>query len=823
MLIAKNKTIATLIALFLIVSMAGTTFLILPSANALTHIESSTYAFVTVSPDPVGLGQTMTVMYWLIEMNPLSAANQNNVWHNFTLTITKPDGTTETKITDANSAAGSVINYVPTQLGNYTFKFTFPGEQITSSTVDTYYKSSTATTTCTVQQEPIGELLQNPIPNDYWQRPIQWSNQQWYTISGNWFGNIELWNNWEPVIGSNPNQGYNPDTTAPATAHIVWTKPIAFGGQIGGTLFSANDLSNYYSGKSYEEFFSPPVIIQGVVYYNNPMGIQPYRGVNAVDLRTGDEIWYKNITKINFGEVFSHHNPNEVGGIPYLWQVAGTTYSLYDANTGEWIEDITGVSGTPVMGPEGELLVYRMQTINSTHGFLSMFNATRAIGANGFASNQWQYRPQLGSTNDVSKGIQFNVTVQIFPQTGTSVSIQCINDGVVMIWGTKTVQDYQCEAGYDALTGNLLWHTNRTTGMTQETTACTFGPVSDGVYTLHNKEAQTFTGFDIHTGTQLWGPTTIDTNAWNSFTRLGAADASTVYFVGPGSCRAYDLHTGEFKWVYTPPPAGLESASPTYLFEGMYTVPLGGGEIFLCATNSHGDQLFRGARMYVVNSTTGKLDWSIMGFYEQGHGGGAAIADGYYITFNGYDNQIYTFGKGLTATTVQAPLTSIPLGQSLTLMGTVTDQSPGKTCLGIPAAGTPAIADDSMSPWMEYLYMQQQKPSNATGVPISLDTVDPNGNFVHIGDVTSDSSGMYKFMWTPEISGAYTVIASFAGSKSYFSSTSETAVTVSEAAPTASPYPIVALPPIETYIVAGVIAIIIAIAIVGLLILRKRP
>ena len=83
----------------------------------------------------------------LIEANPLSGSNLYNVWHDFTLLITKPDGTTETLVKDANAAAGQSFIYVPDQVGTYHFKFTFPGEQITTSTIDNFYKSSTATTT----------------------------------------------------------------------------------------------------------------------------------------------------------------------------------------------------------------------------------------------------------------------------------------------------------------------------------------------------------------------------------------------------------------------------------------------------------------------------------------------------------------------------------------------------------------------------------------------------------------------------------------------------------------------------------------------------
>jgi hypothetical protein len=243
------------------------------------------------------------------------------------------------------------------------------------------------------------------------------------------------------------------------------------------------------------------------------------------------------------------------------------------------------------------------------------------------------------------------------------------------------------------------------------------------------------------------------------------------------------------------------------------------------ASDSHGDQLFRGQNVCCQHDT-GKEEWNIDGFYGEAHSGGHAIADGYLIAHNMYDNQVYIVGKGRSGTTISAPNTVQTLGTGVLLQGTVTDQSPGQTCLGIPAAGTPAISDASMTQWMSYLYMQKQKPSNATGVPVSLDTIDPNGNYVHIGDVTSDVNGMFKKTWTPEIPGEYTIIATFAGSKSYFRSDAVTALSVTEAAPTATPIPAVNLPPTEMYIAAATAAIIVAIAVVGALILiavRKRP
>jgi len=180
---------------------------------------------------------------------------------------------------------------------------------------------------------------------------------------------------------------------------------------------------------------------------------------------------------------------------------------------------------------------------------------------------------------------------------------------------------------------------------------------------------------------------------------------------------------------------------------------------------------------------------------------------------------MYAFGKGKTETTVMAPLTAVMLGQSLTVQGTVMDISPAQ-------AGTAAISDVDMTAWMDYLHMQKPllNHEDVKGVEVSLDAVDPNNNFVHIATVTSDSSGLFSTTWAPEVPGKYTVIATFAGSESYWASYAETAVSVVEAPAVTPPAEQVPtdLTPIYAGLAGGVIAIIIAIAIVGILLLRKR-
>jgi hypothetical protein len=174
----------------------------------------------------------------------------------------------------------------------------------------------------------------------------------------------------------------------------------------------------------------------------------------------------------------------------------------------------------------------------------------------------------------------------------------------------------------------------------------------------------------------------------------------------------------------------------------------------------------------------------MLGWWQQ-----VAVADSEMVAFNGYDNAIYAFGKGLTATTVSAPDIAVSQGSAIVIRGTVTDQSPGQTCLGIPAAGTPAISDDSMSAWMTYLYEQQPKPTNATGVPVTISVVDSNGNNRVIGTTTSDSNGMYSLTWLPDIQGNFTVTASFQGTNSYYPSSAETSFYASEPAATPTPQP----------------------------------
>jgi hypothetical protein len=197
-----------------------------------------------------------------------------------------------------------------------------------------------------------------------------------------------------------------------------------------------------------------------------------------------------------------------------------------------------------------------------------------------------------------------------------------------------------------------------------------------------------------------------------------------------------------------------------------------------------------------------------------------AIANGYLLGTDPDNGIQYCIGKGQTATTVTAPLTSVTSGTGMTIQGSVMDMSPGKP-------NSAAVSEADMSTWMDYLYGQNatliNSPPTPHGVTVQLNAVDPNGNSVDLGTVTSDSSGHFAKSWTPSTAGLYTIYATFAGSNSYYSSYAETSLSVA-AAPSATTQPTQTTAASDnTMITIGTgIAVIIAIAIATVLMMRKK-
>jgi hypothetical protein len=788
-----------------------------PSAKA---AEIPTWMFLTVQPDPIGVGQTANVVYWLDKAPPTASGPRGDRWQNWKLEIMSPDGKTEIMTLDKSDAAGSgIVKYTPTQVGNYTFKVTFPGQNITQGTATNWYKASeSATVKLRVQQEQIQQWPYNPIPADYWSRPINGENHGWYQVGSNWLGGGSAGPHGPRCYDVNGN--FNPYGAAPDSPHVMWTKPIAFGGIVGGE-FGDN---TYFAGETYDRKFQPPIIMQGRLYYNQRLGTSAWQGTYCVDLQTGEEIWFKNTTTITFGQLLNWQTPNVHGIIPHLWYVSGTTYKMYDAFTGDWLLDIANVSsGTMLYGPNGEILIYSLSGAANT---LTLWNSSKVLAAS--MSDPWYYRP-VGTLLDGRNGYEWNVTV---PDMPGSQSILKIKNGLLYArasytdgppGGTKvgdvaydisfTIMQKDASGKYPTSIGNLWQPVNRTFDGTVLN-----GFMDKDILPMFVKEQMVWYGINGRTGALAWGPTEPYTNAWGVYQPY--ADWQTangiLYAAGyDGMIHAYDITNGENIWNWYADQSGLETVYGHYVFKDS-AFSICDGKIY-AVTNEHSPStpLYRGSKMYCVDALTGQGLWNITfwGLFP-------IIADGYAVSLNYYDGQIYCFGKGPSETTLTtSPKVSV-LGSSVLIEGQVTDQSVG-------AKDKPAVSDTSMANWMEYLYEQQQMPTNATGVTVTLDAIDANGNYRNIGTATTDLSGTFSYTWKPDIPGKYTVVATFPGSNSYGSSFAETAFQV-DSLPQASitQQPEIPAPMTDTYVIAMGAAIIVAIAIVGAvlaMLVKKRP
>jgi len=954
MKIAKKKTMATLIALILIFPMiVSTSLTIMPGANAHDPAWTiPTSAYVVCTPNPVAVGQTTTIVMWL-NVYPMTASGLGgDRWRNWSVNITQPDGTTiNVPYTGVTSTVGSSwMTYTPTEVGTYTLVFSWPGQTLTNGTgtpsnragqyVGDYFEGATsAPYTLTVQQDPIKEWVESPLPTDFWTRPISTTNRNWAPLASNYLKGSWL---------RNPH--FQEEGRAPNSAHILWTKPIYQYGGIADARGSTTAAGTPLYGavkvgpKDYEDFMPNPIIMDGKIYYN--AYTYPWYGYYCVDLLTGATTYYKNGTdnglnnfvkmaamgssatipltqtypQLSFAQLYSYYGINGAGIEPYLWMTqsgmpqtatgGGTTWYMLDANTGNWILTLKNVpGGTSVTDEQGDLLLY---SYNRNTGNFLCWNSSQSIPPSGpTGTPQQQWKPPEGSVIDAVNDNSWTVlgpnpnaevpytASDILPRSGytmnytdSSLKGLPVPSSASGLSGLNVLQDknnvpkeivlsnfpgipsssYPMASEQQVLqmavlqinqngayspfpdktptqnnnlgfSVSLLWNKNITYPIATGNKSFTMGAVKmidydNQVFCLWCKETQQYWGYDLNTGNLLWGPT--EPTGPMDYYDVGQTQGSPGYFgygmlfnaAFAGHLVAYNITTGQKLWDYNATSVGAES--PYGANYPLLTATIADGKLFeVSGEHSATQPMWRGSYIRAINATTGQEIWKLQHFVIGNNDRMLSIADGYIVASSDYDGQLYCIGKGPSATTVSAPLNGVSTGSSFTILGTVTDQSAGTQELYSKALypnGVPAVSDASQEGFMEYLYQQQIKPTNTIGVPVSLDAIDPNGNFVHLGDAISDASGFYSFAVDADMlsagSGTYKVIATFAGSESYGSSSAETAFVVSASAATSTPQPQEA-PDNTTTIVASAIgtgiAVIIAIAIVGILILRKRP
>ncbi len=461
-------------------------------------------------------------------------------------------------------------------------------------------------------------------------------------------------------------------------------------------------------------------------------------------------------------------------------------------------------------------LVLSTQTINASRGEYRLINWTTAGSSTNFATRifsnvSWPTNMAPGGQGlsaDFNTGVAVGTVAGIYGSNSNGAAVTGGDFGLASgAYGTRIV-------GISLITGQVLYNFT--------TTDTSFQPGANSYVDgklLMPMDMGILNCYDVLTGKLLWTSHDFD-YPWGAFGAYNAEGAYGLYYWQTyDGVVAFNVSTGQRQWKFQAPapafetPYTMSNGSSQYAFFG--AAQIADGKIYTYNTEHTASQpITRGWKLYCIDAYTGEGLWNITGPMQPG-----AISDGYLTAGNAYDGYMYVFGKGQSATTVSAPQTQITTETNVIISGTVLDQSPGQP-------GTPCVSKESMTGMMEYIHMQHQMPADVIGVPVSIDAVDPNGNSVHLGDAVSDASGTFSYVWTPTVEGNYKITATFMGDDSYGSSWAETHATVVNA-PATSPSPSQVNfdsvnSNITTTIIAGVVAIIITVLLVGLLILRKK-
>jgi hypothetical protein len=212
----------------------------------------------------------------------------------WTVEVTKPDNSKQTlgPIT-SDPVGGGWTTYTPDQVGTYTLvaimdDHVMTGEPAppagawgTDTIGDTYLGDTSDPMTLTVQEDPIKAWPETPLPTEYWTRPINAMNRNWYVLAGNWLAGAAQ------NVGPTSNFNYG---TGPESAHIMWATPMWAGGIMDARFDDIGYQTAHYEGLD----FTPPIILNGKIYYN--VQSLPKYGWYCLDLYTGEVDYFHNTT-----------------------------------------------------------------------------------------------------------------------------------------------------------------------------------------------------------------------------------------------------------------------------------------------------------------------------------------------------------------------------------------------------------------------------------------------------------------------------------------------------------------------------------------------
>ena len=809
--------------------------------TVVTRIERSTYCYIGVLPNPVGVGQEVLLHVGITQQ--LSRIGME--WEDLSITIERPDGKTDTLSgINTDSTGGTGRNYMPAIAGNYTIQGHFPEQQTTSekstpgSGVGTWMLASDSPMiTLVVQEEPIPYYPGHPLPTEYWTRPIDSQLREWYVVGDSW-------------LVSTPENKFVPyNEEAPDSAHVLWTRPMITGGLVGGDVGLESSINQgavgYETGDAYQGKWSSRFIIAGVVIYTHHTSIRPLV-YTAVDIRTGEELWqttFLDNRSISMCQNFYWESYNYMGTYRYIWVTVGSdwyAFDPFDLQLRLVIENVP--SGSTVIGERGEIYRY---SISTSQDRVQVWNMSALISMEGSFRSPSTGTYDAGGSNPTTSSQLRAYTMNFTIPEDYSGSTLAIWPGDRVVFGSISNEDgvrlcaFSLEPGNE---GNPLFDNTWDAPAywaEGDLTISGFGggwvahSQEDHVSVLWIKETQEHYGFSLENGDNIWGPTepqyyldAVDDSASDvrciAYGNLYSASVSGIVY-------CYNVTTGVLQWTY----GAQATYGGEYLFAStwwMKPVFITDGKIYVGhAEHSANQPLPRGAPFICLNATTGEVIWRVDGMFRQTRWGGRAIiGDSVMVTMDTYDQRIYAVGRGPSAMTVSAPDVAVEYGKTVAVKGMVTDVSPGtndvKLTLRFPN-GVPAVSDANQSEWMLHVYKQFELPADVLGVEVVVSVIDPNNNAYEVARTTSDAGGYFGCTFEPEVPGFYKIIATFEGSGSYYGSFAETALYVEEA-PAATPMPTPEPESVaDLYFVPMSIGTIVAIIVVGLLLflmLRKR-
>lgn len=816
----------------------------------------STDTWISIRPKVVGIGQPVLINVWT---TPASNAQRKLLGYH--ITITKPDGTKdEFTLNSEIDTAATWMEYAPDQIGEYKYKVDFPGtfhppgyyndgnvyttlaeagagyqSAVTLYTGSTYYKpDSSPEYTFTVQQDMVWSWGAAALPTDYWTRNVAPELREWLPIIGDWpwYGPGGIgWAQQYPDCSPNWNtrMDFYPYVQGPSSAHVAWKRVQNIAGITGSGRYGEFGSRGWSYPAPASTTSSNPGVITMVIGGRGYITVQRVRSelisgtiqqvsttaLQCIDIRTGEVLW--EVDGFTHSQSLSSFGNWIFGGaIEYpstmVYLDGGYLYK-YNANTGARTLNVSispltsaihymngyalGVQNLGSSIPADQ----RYRLINfSTSGSSSNFTSR-------IASNISWPLSSLPATTDYTLGVAASFGRGLIGFSGTTSEQRLVT--VSLKTGQVIVNKTIAPAG----AGDFM-------GYSGASDVC-----DHGIYAFLTAWG-TFVGLDIQTGNIAWTSPKMDA-PWDS-NGFGAYDTTSAYGLfyraAYSGIYAFDWKTGKIAWKYEAP--AITPFETPYIDPNGTTVNSFNGDIYAAdgkiysinTEHTPTQPITRGWQLHCVNATTGEgIFKTIM------TGSLGAIADGYLAVSESYTGTLYVLGKGKSKTTVTAPDVVVAKGTGVVIKGSVVDLSPAQP-------NTPCVSKESMSLQMEYLHRQMPidglwHNETVTGVPVALSAMASDGSYIDIGVVTTNGYyGTFGKEWTPPAEGTYEIIASFAGDESYGSSGASTTISVGPAPdiPDAGNQPEIVVPDYTMTIVGMGIAIMAVVAVVGLLIYRKR-